>query len=343
MAAKIIEVSDDDGVTWFALPGSEGEFTREGSQVDDTIFGQTFRSNDRGLITWAINANAVYKGYVGYKASLKKQGTATAFTGAAMTLVSGKRYKITDAAKNLWNRAVAVTVYDGVTNVTAQVQAINYLFGEVLFKSSYTVVGSVTVDGSYFPLAVLGKANNYSLTQTADAIETGYFDQVQTNGGYQTHDPGLRTVSLELTGIFDPASNISAALLAGSEIVAEINPDGASKSRARGFFKVITSGQSGEVGALEEETFTLSLNVPEGAEIPFKWDHASDSPLPVAVRKMLDAWIAETKLDVRYRGDGVNGYKGNVVVTDMSLEGGMDSMNMFSVALTGDGGLTAVP
>lgn len=340
--AKKIQVSDDSGVNWYTLPGSEGELTREAGQIEDTIFGQTFTSNDRGLITWSVTANAVYKGYVGYKASLKKQGSSTAFTGEAATLVSGKRYKIADATKNMWNRAVAISVFDGVTNVTAQVEAINYLFGEIVFKASYTVLDAITITGAYFPLTSLAKANSYTLTQTAAEIPTGYFDLVQSNGGYMTHDPGLRVVGLELTGIFDAAAAVSAALLTGTELIVEINPDGAGKSRARGFFRATNAGQSGDVGALEEETFSLSLNVPEGVEFPFAWAHTVDTPIPTAVRKLLNAWSNETKLDVRYLSDGITGQEGTAIVTDVSLEGSMDAMNVFSVTLLGDGVLTVV-
>ena len=50
MAAKKIRISDDAAVTWNELPGSEGSFTNEAEQIDDTILGQTFQSNEVGLV-----------------------------------------------------------------------------------------------------------------------------------------------------------------------------------------------------------------------------------------------------------------------------------------------------
>lgn len=341
--AKIIKVSDDAGANYYTLPGGQGDIAREMNPIDDTLFGQTFKSQFPGMISWNISANAIYKGFAGYVADIKKQGTSTAMTGEAMTLVSGKRYKITATTKNIWDRTATWVVYDGVTDVTAQVETWNYLFGQIVFKSSYTVVGAVTVDGKYYPTAVLGQGQSFSLTQTAEAIQTTTFALAQANGGYHTHSPGLRTVGLEVRNIYALASGFASALQARSEWIVELNPDGADKSRARGFFQLTRHGQSGNVGALEEETVQFSLNVPyvTGLEYPFSWDHAADTTIPTGLKKCLDAWNAETGLKVRYSPDGTAGDEGNVVVTECSLTGGLEAMNDFKVGFRGNGALAA--
>lgn len=345
--AKSIAVSTAD-VTYYTLPGNQGELTREGAAIDDTIFGQTFKSNMTGIIGWGLNGNAVYKGFAGYQAKILKAGTTTGMTGEATTFVSGKTYQITAASKRIIDRSVAITVYDNAVDHTADVESIDYLFGQITFKSTYTITGPVTIDGSYFPTVNIGKARSYTLTQTADPIDTTDFGTASTNGGFKTYIPGLRTVALELPSVYDAASDFQQLLIDRDEFIIEINPDGASKSIARGFFRLITQKQSGNVGALEEETLSFSLSVPiedvnPSIYLPFSWWHDPTSLIPQGVRIVLDAWETETLIYARYLPDGVNGFKGNGVVSNFTMSGAMDSMNSFQFSWMGSGAPTAVP
>lgn len=342
MAAKTIKVSDDSGSNYYTLPGNTGEFSDQLGVVDDTIFGQTFRSQQPNIINWSVSANALYKGFAGYVVDIKKSGSTTAMTGEAMTLVSGKTYKITNATKNVWNRNVAVTVYDNAVDHTADVVAIDYLFGTVTFDSGYTVTGPVTVDGSYLPMAALAKYQNFSLTQSMEAINDSDIPTLQANSGHATFSHGLRTVNLEVSGVYASTNGYRAALIARDELVLEVNPDGGSKTVARGFFRPSTRTQQGAVGALEEETASFVLTVPEGDFAPFKWDFASNTDVSTAVRKCLEAFQNETTLDIQYLPDGTTGLEGEALVTDFSLSGGMEAMNEFAVTFQGTGQVSTV-
>lgn len=350
MGTKVVQVSDDD-ISYYTLPGSSGEIRREAGQIGDTVFGQPYESNQPGLINWRVSASAFYKGFAGYVCDLKKPGTSTAFTSEAMTLVSGSTYQITDTTKRIWNRnGGSFVVFDNAIDHSSDVESIDYLFGRVTFKSTYTVLTPVTVTGFYYPTAVLGKAQGFTLTQTAAVINSSYFDAVQTNGGYQMSEYGLKTVSLDLDNFYALSSGFAALLAAQTELVIEINPDGAGKSVARGFFKAVSQSQSGDVGALEREpvSFTLSVPDPSGGlgvsnvEVPFKWVFTAGSPaLGTGVQKAVQAWQGATKLHVKYSADGVTGDKGQTVVSEVSLSSGLDAMNEFSCTFQGDGVLTA--
>jgi len=340
MAAKLIQVSDDAGANWHTLPGGSGNLNREAGQIGDTIFGATYQSNEAGVINWNIGANALYKGFAGYLAEVKKQGTSTAMTVEAMSLVAGKTFKIDDTAKEIWDRSQTLTVFDNAIDHNADVE----------FDSGYTVLTPVTVTGNFFPTVVLGQGTSFTLSQGADAIQTTTFVIAQANGGYHTFDPGLRTVGLEMANIFADASGFNADILARTEFIIELDPVGDGLSICRGFYKLVTVNQDGDVGALEEETINFNLNVPEGgdpsiltSELPFDWRHDALSTLSTSVQKMLEAFTNETKLDARYLHDGVNGQTGQIVVTDLSLSGGLEAMNDFTVTLQGDGVLTNVP
>ncbi len=342
--AKRIRVSDDSGTNWYTLPGNTGELSNEATPLTDTIFGQDFESQEIGLISWNVSSNALFKGFAGYLVDIKIAGTPTVTTGESCSLETGKIYQIDDSAKQIWDRSATVTVYDNGVDQTSEVVSIDYLFGRVTFDAAYTVTGPVTVDVTYLPTTAVAGYRTFTLTQTANAVNNTDIPAAQANSGHNTFEYGLKTVNLNLSGVFKSSNAFRAALIARSELIIEINPDGNNESVARGFFKYTNQGQSGNVGDLEEETITLTLNVPDVAllEESFKWVHTS-STLSTAVQKVLDAWEDSSALDCQYLHDGTNGVSGAVVVTDVTLTSGLESMNEFSVTLQGTGALTAVP
>lgn len=347
MASKRIRISPDNGSNWYTFPGSGGSMSSEAGQIDDTILGQNFASTQTGLIGYSVDTNGLYKGFAGYVAELKKAGTSTALTDEPMSLVSGKTYQVTDAAKRMFDRTVALTFEDnGVAVSSNDIESIDHLFGRVTFTSGYTPTTPITVaSGNYIPLVTIGRANAFTLTQTAEEIMDADFDTVQGNSGHNTYLYGLKTVELELTGIYASSNAWRTALIARSELMVEINPDGNGKSVARGFFKFTAEGQEGDVGALEEETATLSLSVPDQANVvvPFKWLHASDTTLSLAIRSALSAWENETEVDIQYLPDGTNGVEGEAIITNVSLSSGLEVMNDFAITARISGQLTAVP
>ena len=341
--AKLVQISDDNGSNWYTLPGNSGELSNEAGELDDTIFGQNFKSGQSNLINWSVNANAMYKGFAGYVADIYQTGATTAMTAEAMSLVSGKTYRITAATKRVIDPDVAVIVLDNAVNQTANVLSIDYLFGTVTFKPAYTVTGPVTITASYLPKSILAKYKSFTLTQTMEPIDETDIPAAQANSGHRIFDYGLKTVSLEVSGVYAAANGFRAALVARSRVMIEINPDGSDKSVARGFFKPTSQGQSGDVGALEEETVSYTLSVPTASllEVPFKWVFTS-TDLSTSVVKCINAWQAETVIDVRYLPDGVAGVSGDCVVSDISLSGGIEAMNEFTVTLQGTGALATV-
>lgn len=348
--AKLVRVSDDAQSTWETLPGGTGEWNDDADQITDTIFGQTFESNEVGLITWTANANALYKGFAGYVADVKEPGTPTAFTTEAMTLVAGKTFRIDDATKEVWDRsATAPVIFDNAIDHSADVESIDYLFGQITFLTAYSVTEPITATGTSLPMANIAKASSFTLTQTAAPIDESDFDTSQANGGYRVFQPGLRTVSLDLGGFYASSNDFFSVIAARNELIIEINPDGGGLSMARGFFKMVTRGQSGDVGALEEESVTFALNVPESDSVGvgniehvFNWDHDSTTTLSESIKICLQSFIDQTLIDVSYAPEGLGqlGYDGSVMVTDVSLSSGLDAMNEFTANFQGSGAPT---
>lgn len=352
--AKVIRLSNNGGSTWFNLPGSEGSFNNEAEEIDDTILGQTFQSNEVGLVGWGVSANGLYKGFAGYLADIERPGTPTGMVDEPMTLVSGKTYQINDVARRVLDRSVAITVEDNTAPVAgSNIESIDYLFGRVTFVPGYTVVGAVTITGSYLPRTVMARANTYTLTMTAEAIDETDFQTAQGNSGRRVYTPGLRTVALELGGIFDINENAKADLTARNELIVSVDPVGDGSSIARGFFKIVGTTQSGAVGALEEETINLNLAVPieevnPAVEFPFNWEF-SNTTLSQAIQIGITSWLQELNTyDVQYLPQGApgqtpnDGIEGNVVFTDISLAGGLSNMNTFTMEMQGTGAYVEV-
>lgn len=347
--AKKLQISTD-GSTWYDMPGSQGTFDTNADEMDDTILGQTFKSNEIGLIEWTMESDGIFKGFPGYSAKIKKPGTSTLVTGGATTLESGKIYGITDQTKAIMDRANAITVLDGVTDVTDEVIMFDYLFGRFEFAASYSIVGTITVTYNYFPTVVVARGNAFTLTMSADNIDESTFDVVQANGGFKVGKPGLRTVSLEVQGIFAAAEGARALVAARNELILEIDPTGTGSSIARGFFKAVGTGASGAVGAVEDETRSFSLTVPSDTLLStvFSWKHTSTT-LPMAIQLALTSWLTELNTyQARYMPTGVTGaspldaVKGAVYVTDISLQGSLSGMNIFNMSLMGTGAYTEV-
>ena len=355
MAAKVIRISSDGGSNWNNLPGSQGSFSSEAEAVDDTILGQTYGSTDIGLVGWTVSSDGIFKGFSGYLAEIKKVGTPVSFTAESMTLISGKTYQIDDSTKEIWDRSeVTMDILDTAASVAAaDILNIDYLFGRVTFVASYTPGGAITATGKSFPVAAIGKANTYSMTMTAESIDETDFVIAQANSGTKIFKPGLRSVAVELGGIFDADENAKIDLRARTEVIIEVDPAGDGSSIARGFFKLATTGQSGSVGALEEETLNFALTVPDETtnptvEIPFGWQHTATT-LNQAIQDCLTSWLTELNTyDVQYLPTGaegaspLDGIQGNFIVTDISLSGGLNNMNVFTIELMGTGVFTEV-
>jgi len=333
--AKRVQTSADD-ITYYTLPGNTGELRNEAGDLTDTIFGQDFESNESGLISATLNANALFKGFAGYVVSLKKGGTPIVMTAEACSLVSGKTYQITAPAKRIIDTNTAVQVFgNAIAIANANILNIDWLNGTVTFQAAYTPTAPITITGKYVPTTEIANAKTFSLSMTAAANDKTTIDVARANGGFRTFEAGLKSVNIELSGLYALTNGYRAALVARTPIIVEINPDNGGLSIARGLFKYNSQGLNGDVGALEEETISLRLNVLQDPVsnvpwlYPFNWYHAATT-LHTSVVNCLNAWQAGSKMYVKYLPDGLTGIKSDAFVTDISLAGGLEAMNEFT-------------
>ncbi len=202
----------------------------------------------------------------------------------------------------------------------------------------------------------IGRANTYNLTMTAESIDETDFAVAQGNSGTRVFLAGLRTVALELGGIFAPSDSAKAALAARTELIVEVDPAGDGLAVCRGFFKYANIAQSGAVGALEEETINLALTVPVAnavndfaVEFPFNWAFDATTTLSDSIQVAITSWLDEDNtVEVQYLPQGaigqspLDGVEGAVVFTDISLSGGLSNMNVFVMEMQGTDAFTVV-
>lgn len=332
--AKTIGLATTLNGTYTTLPGSSGDLNYEGSSADTTIFGQKYKSSQATLLGWTASANAYIKGGSGYKTKVyySKVGSRTALAGGAGGgVISKTTGKVIDMSS---------LVFVGTNPVVSEVNP---------FTGNYTLVsGTVTgVTGYEFDMTdELTAIRDFSLTMSAEAVETTDFGTAQGNDGFKTYIPGLKTVSAEASGFFDSTDTIDfkALVVDRKDTVLKIDILGdGSTAVFYGYFKAISTGQSGDVGGNEDETISFELSVPDfvtGSVVPFTY--VAGGSLNAAIEIALDAFVNDTSTYVRYLHDGAKGWKGNAVITDCSLSTSLDGVNEFSISLQGSNSLTPI-
>ena len=340
---KVVQVSED-GVTFNTLPGSSAEISIESSSIDNSIFGSDYSSAIAGVLSFSFSANAWLRQTPGFNAKLESGGISTAFTTEAMTLVSGKTYKIAAAAKDLWVFGATTTVFDNAIAVNAaNIASIDWLFGKVTFAAAYTPTGPITVTGSYRPRTAFGCANSVDLTQSMESVDNSCFETVALNGGYTTAEAGTKSVSVELSGIYREANNFFTVLESREDIYVTLDFEGDGQTLARGVFRVTSVSNSGDQGGVEDYSVSMELSVPEDYS-PFGWEFGPTSKAPAGFKTIMNSWLNKTDMTFRYYPTGIAniGYQGAVIVTDASISTAVDAITELSVDGTGNGALSEI-
>jgi hypothetical protein len=98
-------------------------------------------------------------------------------------------YQVTSSSDYFWDKAKAITVYDGVTIVTPL--EIDYAAGAVRLAAEAS--GAVTADAYKFACAQLGGFRSFSLDESMELIECGCFEddgEVYEPGAYSASGSG---------------------------------------------------------------------------------------------------------------------------------------------------------
>ena len=218
MSAKLVRTSRN-GTDWNILAGNDASIDLDGEELENTIFGSDFNSSITGILNHSLSGNAMFRKTAGFEARLKTvSGVATAFTEEDFALSNGW-YVISDRAKSLWDRETEVVFSDGVGVIDPDdIAQVDYLNGRVKFISTFTPSGSVTADGEFLTTAEFACARSIDLTQSLDTIETGCFESIGANGGFELYKGTLRSVSADIEGFYRSTNDFYQTLLDREEI-----------------------------------------------------------------------------------------------------------------------------
>ena len=222
-------VNDAAGI-FRTFPGSGGSFSAETADITDTILGQTFESNERGLIDWSVSTDGIYKGYPGYtcrisRATTEKQGTNLATTRLTSSGTAGETkrvagedttvwgFRINDKHKRVLKRpGIGETAKDIITlggNVTPSggtsrsadadddIALVDYLSGIVWLKNVNN--GNITVTAKYYDMESIARATDYTLTLSVTMRDETNFTESSLNGSDPTLSLGTGNGEIEFT------------------------------------------------------------------------------------------------------------------------------------------------
>lgn len=209
----------------------------------------------------------------GYSAKLYRSGTSTAMTAEATTLVTGKTYRITNAAKRMLDPAVAVVVDDGGSPVSASdILSIDYLHGLVTFDPSYTVSGAVTFDANYLPLSQIADVYNASFSTSVMMLDDTVYEDTTVS-----RKAGLKDLSGSFSAYDEAATAISSLMAAGTVLyLTWMQTGSATADHLRARVLLESEDASVAVDGLVESTYNVvgaSTKSVEGRDVSWSFDY----------------------------------------------------------------------
>jgi hypothetical protein len=206
----------------------------------------------------------------GYNAKLYRSGTSTAMTAEATTLVTGKTYRITNAAKRMLDPSVAVVVEDSGSPVVPLF--IDYLHGLVTFHPLYTVLGPITIDANYLPLTQIADVYNASFSTSVMMLDDTVYEDAQVS-----RKAGLKDISGSFSCYDEGATALSSLLAAGTVLYLTWQQTGSgSTGHLRARVLLESEDVSAAVDGLIESTYNFtgaSLKSVEGRDVSWSFNY----------------------------------------------------------------------
>ena len=209
----------------------------------------------------------------GYNAKLYRSGTSTSMTAEATTLVTGKTYRITNAAKRMLDPGSAVTVDDGgVPIASVNIESIDYLHGIIVLDAGYTPGGAITVDANYLPLSQIADVYTSSVSTSVTMLD----DTVYEDTGV-SRKAGLKDISGSFSAYDEGATALSGLLEAGTVLYLTLMQTGsASVEHLRARVLLESEDASAAVDGLVESMYNFvgaSVLSVEGREVSWSFDY----------------------------------------------------------------------
>ena len=322
--------------SYLTLQSPSSSLEISSSSADTTVFGSgQFSQSLPTIFMHSMSGSQWIRSVAGYNCDVKLGGDPIAFTGEAMSLVSGTTYRITDATKNYFDPNTDVAVFDGATPLTAgEDYTVNHLFGEVTLNVAPS--DAVTVDGASIPTTVFGSFTSASVTHSAASSDITTFRSAQADNGFASYRSELLTVDLEAAGFYSEADNTLDVMKDRDNLLLEIDWTGEGDLVSRGIFRVSTISQDGDVGSTENASVSFTISGPEDV-IPYGFQFSANSVASESFQLVLNTWINGEYLGFRYAPDGLDAtyYDGVACITDASMSTSTEGITEMSIEFQG--------
>lgn len=329
------------------LPLNDMNMNIEAVQIEDSniVTSSGERTRLVGLTDWSVDGNGHVGAAAGYLTTIKKGGTPVSTSAEATTNVSGKIYQVTDTAKRVIDETVTgestydyITVNDdGSPVASSNILSIDTLFGIVTFTSGYSIVGAITLDYDYIPLADVAQAHAFDLSMSADVRNATDYATAAANSGTRVNKIGMIDRQLSLTRFEDIAHTFKTLLLGRTLCLVEISTTNGLLT-FRGWFYVSTQGNAGAIDALEDQTIEFVL---AGRSVT-NFSYSESASLNGGLSALLSNFEARTGQTMQYLPDGATGLSGTALVSELSFSGDIDGVDEFNMALVSGGALSEV-
>jgi len=209
----------------------------------------------------------------GYSAILYRSGTSTSMTAEATTLVTGKTYRITNAAKRMLDPTVAVVVNDSGTPVDeADILSIDYLHGIVVFVPGYPIGGAITIDANYLPLSQIADVYTTSISTAVTMLENTVYEDTSVS-----RLAGLKDISGSFS-VYDEGATALSSLAANGTVLylTLLHTGSASTEHLRARVLLESEDVSVAVDGLIESTYNFtgaSIKSVEGRDVSWSFDY----------------------------------------------------------------------
>lgn len=157
--------------------------------------------------------------FAGKYCNVKLSGTAVPTTGEATTDVGGLHttYQITNAAHQVLDPNVAVTVKKNGAAQSAALYVMDRLFGRATFLTPIINTDVVTIDASYLPMTTVAGASGAEMSANKTTIDATTFASL----GNIERAHGLRDANGTVDRFFQADALFTTALSAGTSMVIE--------------------------------------------------------------------------------------------------------------------------
>ena len=189
----------------------------------------------------------------GFNCSIKVQSSAVTMTAEATTTSDNITYQISDSSKRIIDLNTPVSISGAGTDP----YVINYLTGEVVFKTADT--RTIAVTGKYVSPIEVVSAKEYNVTFTGEAL-----DQTEFGTRFKEFVQGLISGTASLSRYFVADDTFIDMLLNSEYKIFEFYVNDTEKVSA---FALITNDAiTTNTGGLVEESINLQLTTSLGAD-----------------------------------------------------------------------------